>query len=279
MVSRQMVLALLAVTLFGVLGGLGASLILPIHYQAESYVVVYAMPRGFTSLIGPDEDVTLQNIYRAGVLQDAVLKKVQAQLPGYSAGSIAEAIQVSGVAYTPLTRITATAPTADGAARLANVVATAWVDVAGAALSNAYTLTQSTLQTRQDDLEKQITTAQQALDVADPTSPTATDFQAQLQTLHTSLSATQQALVALEQSRYDVAGNAWVAVPATASGAVRYPDTLKSLGVGAAVGISLGLILDLWLMSRQWKRQLAQSNPRIAALVPTAAAREATNGR
>ena len=48
-----MVLALLAVTLFGVLGGLGASLILPVHYQAEAYVVVYAMPRGFTSLISP----------------------------------------------------------------------------------------------------------------------------------------------------------------------------------------------------------------------------------
>jgi uncharacterized protein involved in exopolysaccharide biosynthesis len=274
-----MVLALLAVTLFGVLGGLGASLILPVHYQADAYVVVYAMPRGFTSLIGPDEEVTLQNVYRAGVLQDDVLKKVQAQLPGYSADTIAEAIQVGGVAYTPLTRITATGSTADGAARLANVVATAWVDVAGAALSNAYTLTQSSLQTRQDDLQKQITTAQQALADADPTSPTAADLQAQLQTLHTTLSATQQALVALEQSRYDVAGNAWVAVPATASSAVRYPDTLKSLGVGAVVGISLGLILDLWLMSRQRKRQLAQSNPRIAALVPTAAAREATNGR
>ena len=128
-----MVLALLAVTLFGVLGGLGASLILPVHYQAEAYVVVYAMPRGFTSLISPDEEVSLQNVYRAGVLQDAVLKRVQAQLPGYSADTIAEAIQVGGVAYTPLTRITATAPTADDAARLANGVATAWVDVAGAA--------------------------------------------------------------------------------------------------------------------------------------------------
>lgn len=279
MVSRQMVLALLAVTLFGVLGGLGASLILPVHYQAEAYVVVYAMPRGFTSLIGPDEEATLQNFYRAGALQDAVVKQVQAQLPGYAADTIAEAIQVDGVAYTPLTRITATAPTADGAARLANVVATAWVDVAGAALSNAYTLTHSTLQTRQDDLQKQIATAQQALDVADPTSTTAADLQAQLQTLRTTLSATQQALVALEQTRYDVAGNAWVAVPATASSAVRYPDTVKSLGVGAVIGISLGLILDLWLMSRQRKRQVAQSNPRIATLVPTVAAHEATNGR
>lgn len=257
MVRKQAILVLLAVTLFGALGGLIATYIQPVRYQADAYVVIYGMPRGFTELIGPDEAPQVAAIYRTGMLQSAVVKQVQAELPGYSADDIARAVQVQVVAYTPRTKITATASTAAGAARLANVVANAWISVAGVANEHAYTLTKATLDARKTDLIQSITFLQNVLAHANPKARSSPA----LQSLRDALAKTETAIQELDQTRKDAEGNAKMDTSAQASDAVRSPDPVKNLGISVVVGFFLGLALDLWLMASIWKRQETPSQP------------------
>lgn len=252
MVNRQVVLVLLAVTLFGALSGFIVTLVKPVRYQAMAYVIVNEMPKGLNNIIGTDEAANLNDVYRAGVLQDAVINEVRKQLPEYTAKEIAQSIQVEIVAYTPLTRLTATATTPDGAAKLANVVASAWAGAAGAALNKAYTDTNSALQAREEELLRQITAAEDAL-AAHPSPAVAAQLQTQLATLQNSFRQTLTTLVDLDRTRFEVAGNAFVQMRASPSDAVKTPDPLKYIGVGTGIGASLGLLLALWLMARRWK--------------------------
>lgn len=278
MVSKQAVLVLLVLTLFGCLGGLTATLKEPVQYQAEAYDVVYAMPSGFTHLIGPDQSQQIAEIYQAGVLQDSVVAAVRNSLPQYSAEEIARSIRVSVVAYTPFTRITATASTADGAAKLANTVALDWALVAGQAMNQAYTDTKNTLQSRADDLTQKIADTQQTLAATDPSSPLVPSLQSQLKAWQDALATTDSDIESLDAARLDIAGNAWVAISARAANATQSPNPLKNLALGAAVGFSLGLLLALWLTSRQWRLQSAQINHNAATVEPTEVAHEAPDG-
>lgn len=278
MVSKQAVLVLLVLTLFGCLGGIVATLKEPVRYQAEAYDVVYAMPNGFAHLIGPDQAQQIAKIYRAGVLQDSVVAGVRRSLPQYTSEELAKSIQVSVVAYTPFTRISATASTADGAAKLANVVALTWAEVAGQATNQAYTDTKSTLQARSDDLTQKIAAAQQTLAATDPSSPLVPGLQSQIKTWQDALATTNSDIESLDTARLQIAGNAWVSIHARAADAIRSPDPIKNLTLGIAVGFSLGLLLALWLTSRQWRRQSAQNDQKVATLEPTSAAYEAPDG-
>lgn len=275
MVNRQVVLVLMAVTLFGSLSGFIAALITPVQYQAEAYVVVYEMPRGFTDVLSPDEAAHLADVYRAGVLQNGVINLVQKSLPDYTADQIAQSIQVELVAYTPLTRITATSATPEAAAVLANVVAQAWTTVAGAAIDHAYAVVESTLEARESDLLQQIKTVQNAL-AANPSPDVAAQLQSQLSVLQNSLGETAAAILGLDLTQFDVAGNAYVQIAAKPSEAVKSPDPVKDVGVGAGIGVSLGLMLALWLMARRWKSVGARQVPQ--ATVSRVAGVEAFDG-
>lgn len=270
MVSKQVVLALLAVTLFGALSGFAATLIKPVYYQAEAYVVVYEMPKGFTNVIGPDEAAHLNDVYRAGVLQDAVVKRVQQTLPQYSAQALAQSIRVEIVAYTPFTRITAIAATADDATKLANTVALSWALVAGTAMNQAFDTTREMLQTREAAQLQQIADVQDALAKVDPSSAAAQTLQTQLNTLEDEHGATVATILSLDTLRLDVAGNAYVAIQAQASDAVKSPDLLKYVALGAGVGLSLGLMLVLWLSRRRWKRDEHRDASRGVVTAPLA---------
>lgn len=254
MVNKQVALALLAVTLFGALSGFAVTLIRPVSYQAEAYVVVYEMPKGFTNIIGPDEAAHLNDVYQAGVLQDAVVKRVRQTLPQYSAQTLAQSIQVEIVAYTPFTRITATATAADSAANLANTVAQAWALVAGTATNQAYDSTKATLESREQTQLQQIATVQDALEKVDATSAAAQTLQTELNTLEDERSTTAANIQALGTLRLNVAGNAYVAIRANTSDAVKSPDLTKYVALGAGIGLSLGLMFVLWLTRRRWKR-------------------------
>lgn len=277
-VNRPIILTLVMVTLFGALSGFFATLIKPVHYQADAYVVVYDMPRGLNDILSPDEAAHLDEVYRAGVLQDAVVKQVQATLPEYSASDLARSIQVEIVAYTPFTRITATATTAEGAAQLANVVADAWTSVAGEANQKGYDATKATLEARENDLLKKIANVQRALAAADPSSTTAAELRSELKTLQNDLGNAAAAIVDLDKARYDVVGNAYVSIPAKASNATKSPSLIKNLGVGAGIGFSLGLLLALWLTLRRWRRLDTHSRPQGMASSSLAVGREATHG-
>lgn len=255
MVNRRTILALLAVTLFGCLGGLIATLKQPVRYQAQAYAVVYGMPRGFTELLGPSDAMQVNDIYQAGVTQDAVVRLVQQTLPGYTADALKRDIQVEVVAYTPLTRIIATAPTAEEASTLANVVAASWTSVVGAAVEKAFVDTKVALETRADLLTQQINNGEAALAATDPTSAKAAALQAQIQTWRDSLSKTLADSLALETAHYYVAGNAQVPISAKPTSAQKIPDLKKNLAAGAAIGFALGLLLALWIASRQWHRR------------------------
>lgn len=278
MVSKQAVLVLLVVTLFGCLGGVAATLKEPIQYQAEAYDVVYAMPSGLTHLIGPDQSQQIAEIYQAGVLQDSVVAAVRRSLPQYSAEEIAQSIRVSVVAYTPFTRITATASTADGAAKLANTVALAWALVAGQAMNQAYTDTKNALQARADDLTQKIANAQQTLTATDLSNPVVPSLQSQLKAWQDALATTDSDIESLDAARLEVAGNAWVAISAKAANATQSPNPFKNLALGVAVGFSLGLLLALWLTSRQWRGQSAQIDQNATTAEPTEVAYEAPDG-
>lgn len=254
MISRQTLLVLLAVTLFGCLGGLAATLITPTQYQADAYVVVYDMPHGVSNLLIPGSDPNLTEIYQTGALQDQVISRTQQLLPGHSADEIKRAITIETVAYTPFTRVTATGPTANAAAALANAFGSAWTEVASRTVYKAYNDTLAVLQTRQDDLLQKIATDQQKLEKLDPASPLAADIQTEIGSWRDALTKTQSDIESLDIARLYVAGNAWVAIRAKAANAQRSPDPIKNLAVGLAAGLSLGILLALWLTSRRWHR-------------------------
>jgi capsular polysaccharide biosynthesis protein len=277
-ITKQAVLVLLGVTLFGCLGGIIPTFIRPAQYTAEAYDVVYATPENFARLIGPDQSQQITEIYQAGVLQDSVIAGVRKSLPQYTAKQIAQSIRVSVVAYTPLTRITATASSADGAATLANTVALSWALVAGQAMNQAYLDTKNTLQARADDLTQKIANTQQALAATDPSNPVIPSLQSQLKSWQDALTTTNADIESLDTARLQAAGNAWVAVRAKASDAIRSPDPVKNLTLGIAIGFSLGLLLALWLTSRRWRHQSAQIDQKAATLEPTAVAYEAPDG-
>jgi len=265
-ITRAVVFAVLGLTVLGGLGGWLGAAIQPPQYQAEAFVVVYAMPSGFGNLISPDEANTVNAFYAAGALQDSVVQRVLARYPSLTADEIRQAIQVSIVAYTPLTRVTATAASAQVATKLANAVASAWVAVAGNVITEAYNSTYAALVDHEQQLMSQIETTQKALNAAKPTSTKAQTLRDQLQTLNTAYASTDANLTALEKERYYVAGNAYVATLASESAVTQIPDLFKSLLTGGAVGLGLGILCALWLI---------RVGPRIPTRValPTAAPR------
>jgi capsular polysaccharide biosynthesis protein len=270
-----MALVLLGVILFGCLGGIVATLVEPVQYQAEAYVVVYRMPTGFTTLISPDEANDINAIYEAGALQDRVLERIHARYPQYSIDAIRRAIQVKIVAYTPLTRITATATTADDAAQLANAVADQWTAVAGNSLKEAIETTTLALEVREADLSEKITVTQQQLAATDPASPVVPGLQAQLALWQNQLAKTESDIESLDVQRLYVAGNAWVANRATVENATKTPDLIKNIALGIAIGVSLSLMLALWLTARQWRRRETQHGQEPRKSAPPRLAREA----
>lgn len=280
MISRQTVLVVLAVTLFGCLGGLVATLITPTRYQADAYVTVYNNPRGVSNILIPGDDPNLTDIFSQGALQDEVINQTRQKIHGLSADEIRRDVKVEIVAYTPFTRVTATGVSANEAAGLANAFADAWTEVASAAMFKAYNDTMSVLQTRQDDLLQKIATDQKKLESLDPASPLATDIQAEIGTWRDALAKNQSDIETLDEARLYLAGNAWVAIRAKASNAERSPDPIKNLAIGLGVGLSLGILLALWLTSRRWHRaqgvtQLLDEQPAAPAL--SESVHEATN--
>ncbi len=245
---RLAVYLALALAALGCLGGFLGALLQPVSYQAEAFVVVYAMPSGFNNLLSPDEANTINAYYAAGALQDSVIQRVRYKYPSLTATEIRQAIQVSIVAYTPLTRVTATAATPQVAVALANAVASAWTGDASAVISQAYNMTYSALQDHERQLSGQITTTRAALEAANPSSTKAQALNAQLQALENAYAATDSNLMALEKQQYAVAGNAYVATPASAATVTRSPDLFKSLAVGGAVGLAFGVVCVLWMI-------------------------------
>lgn len=261
----------LAFTALGGLGGFFGALFQPARYQAEAFVVVYDMPSGFNNLISPDEANTINAYYAAGALQDSIIQRVLSRYPSLTATEIRQAIQVSIVAYTPLTRVTATAATPQVAVTLANAVASAWVNDAGLVISQAYDSTYAVLLDHEQQLSSQITATRAALVGAKPSSTKAQALTSELNALETAYGAADTNITALEKQRYAVAGNAYVATPATESTATRIPDLFKSLVTGGAVGLGLGVICVLWLI-----RSAQRASPQLAPPAPAAARRVRT---
>ena len=257
----------LAFTILGGLGGFIGAYIQPARYQAEAFVVVYTMPTGFTNLISPDEANTINRYYTAGALQDSVIQRVLYRYPSLTAAEIRQAIQVSIVAYTPLTRVTATAAAPQVAVTLANAVATAWVNDAGSVISQAYNSTYAVLQAHEQELSSEVITTRAALEAAKPSSTKAEALSAQLQGLESAYASSDADLTALERQRYTVAGNTYVATPATLSAVTRIPDFFKSLATGGSVGLGFSVLCVLWL-SRSALRTSSQSARSVPAKAP-----------
>jgi capsular polysaccharide biosynthesis protein len=266
MKSRPALLLLLALTVLGSLGGLFSALIQPARYQAEAFVVVYSMPAGFNNLISPDEATTINAYFAAGALQDSVIQRVRYQYPVLTAAEIRQAIQVSIVAYTPLTRVTATAASPQAAVVLANVVASAWVNDAGSVISNAYVSTQSALQGHETQLSDQIATTRTALNAPHLSTLKAQILVAHLNALESAYASTDADLTALMQQRYTVAGNTYVVTPASEATVTRSPDFMKILATSAAIGFLFGVVCILWLIRSEWwgtapQRKSATASP------------------
>lgn len=275
-VTKQATLTLLMVTLFGVLGGLIVPLIQPVRYQAQAYIAVYAMPQGLNGLIGPDEANQVDSIYQTGAMENLVLEQAHAKLPAYSIEVIKQSIQVEIVAYTPYTRVTATAPTAHDAAALANAVASAWVGVAAYMYGQAYDATRTVLEGHKTDLSQRIALAQHLLAAAKPSSHSAAALRSELQSLQDSRSQVDKALLGLDVANEDIPGNAYVEVTARQSSAIRTPDPARSLASGTIIGIALGLVLAIWLTMRRWNQPAVPSqSPLTRAMLPITASEAA----
>jgi uncharacterized protein involved in exopolysaccharide biosynthesis len=254
-VRTSAVLVFTLMTLFGCLGGLLVTFVQPTVYHAEAYVIVYEMPSGFTELISPDEANNLNAIYRAGALQESVLRQVQARLPNLSASDIRSSVDVAVVAYTPLTRITASARTAELAVALANAVADGWTRTAGDTIYTAWTATDAALATHEAQLLQQIEATQKAIATTPASSSSAAALQQHLTSLEHAFSTTDAALVSLDKYRFDVAGNAYVTLRASPASATMDPNPLKTAAIGAAVGGAIGIVLAMWVTRRAFTRE------------------------
>jgi hypothetical protein len=251
------------------------TLVSPVSYQAEAFVVVYKMPTGFDSLISPDEANTINAYYQAGALQPSVIARIQLQYPALTASAIRSAVTVSIVAYTPLTRVTATASTPESAVLLANVVSNAWVRQAGLVNSTAYTSTENLLLDHEAQLQDSIATTTAALKSLDPKSAKAIALNDQLQGQETQLSQVDNQLNQLHAYRYDVAGNAYQVTSATIQDVTQIPDIKKSVATGAAVGLALGIVTLLWFARGALRLNLDIAGP---ALLDNGAPRQRTTG-
>lgn len=256
MVRKPAILVLIGVTLFGCLGGLAGALVRSPHYQVDAVVIVYEMPHDLRELIGPDEAQQIDDIYKQGALQPKVSQQVLNQFPGMTAAQLHASIQVTPIAYSPLTRITATARTPDQAVALANAVAVAWTSLADNANSNAWDSTVAALKSHESDLYTRIGATQKAIADAQSTGTPIEPLQAQLASELQQLAKTDDSLVTLDKDRLVLIGNAYVATPADAANAVRVPDPVQLAAQGAAGGFALGLVFALWLVYRQFRKQI-----------------------
>lgn len=257
MVKKPMFLMAIGITLFGCLGGLAAAFVRSPHYQADAIVVVYEMPHDLRELIGPDEAQNIDDYYAAGALQPSVMQVVLPKFAGMTAANLRSSVEVSIIAYTPLTRITATASTPAQAAALANAVADAWTSVVASANDEAYTKTLATLMSHEHDLYVQIDATRQAIIDAAKTEGTAgtEPLRAQLSAQLQQVTNTDKTILSLDQDRLALIGNAYVATPATADAAQLVSDPIKLVSEGGLGGLALGLAFMLWSVRRQLFRR------------------------
>lgn len=278
MLSKQATLALLAVTLFGCLGGIIATLTHPVLYQAQAYVAVYAMPKGLDGFIGQDEATQIRDIYQLSATERQVLQQARGKIPAYSYDDIRQNIRVELVAYTPYTRITATDKTARGAVMLANAVASAWVGTASIMNDTLAETIKSHLEERESELSDRIAIAQQSLAEAKPSSPLAIALNTEIQTFQDSYNKADTALQGLDDARKDMVGNAYWIAPATESTAVPTPNAMKNLIMGAAVGASVGLLLMFWLTMGRWNRTQKRASSSFKTATQPTVGQEASDG-
>lgn len=259
MVRKPALLVLIGVTLFGCLGGLIAAFVRAPQFQADAIVIVYEMPHDQRELIGPDKAQQIDDFYRSGALQPKVVQRVLPQFPGMTTSQLRAAIGVSVIAYTPLTRITATASSSQRAVDLANAVAVSWTALSDALNETAWTTTVDTLKSHEQDLNNQIATTQQAIANARAAGTSVDSLQAQLNTQLQQLSKTDDVLINLDKARLDLIGNASVVTPADVGSVTRTPDPIKLTVEGGAGGLALGLLFVLWMLRRQRLLRPAES--------------------
>ncbi|MFI5274867.1 MAG: hypothetical protein ACHQ4H_17690 [Ktedonobacterales bacterium] len=236
----------------GCLGGFVGASLKPLAYSAEAYVVVYEMPAGFQQLIGPDEANQIEGVYRAGALQDSVVNRVVATVPGLTPSDVRQSVQVTIVAYSPLTRVAATAADPQRAAQIANAVATTWASQAAHSYNTAYTIVSQQLTSREAAIDRQITATQAAITTAgQATVPDANHIkglQSQLTAELQERTNLDNQITSLDVYRLQVLGNGYVATPANPANVTVTPDRLKATALGGAIGLALGLALGVWLI-------------------------------
>lgn len=252
MVPKTAVWSALIITLFGCLGGWLVAVVMPTRYYAEADVVVYEMPPGLTELLSPDEATNISAIYQAGMFQPQVVERIQTRFPQLTVNHIKASISIQLVAYTPLTRVVAMSSSPEEAVQLANVAATSWTEVTGQAMNDAYNQAKSALIAHDDLLFQQMLDVQNKLANRKISSAEVAALQDQASALADEYRNTDAAIVQLDTARFDVAGNAYVSVPATLSTTVMTPDPLKTVLVGAAVGFAVGFVLALWVTRRSY---------------------------
>lgn len=272
-----LLLLLLDTVAFGVIGSLLVTVYKPPMYQAEAEVVVYEMPPAFRALIGPDQANQIESVYQAGALQDAVVNRVLPNFPGLTASELRARVSISIIAYTPLTRVTASEPTAQQAVDLANAVASAWASIAAHTNNTAYTIVHDQLTSREQAIDRQIDSTQQEIKAAGAATPVdqpyLTSLQSQLQSELTEKTNVENTLNQLETNHLQVIGNGYVATPATLQNVTYSPDLIKTTLTGAAIGFALAVVLILWLV-RPSVVQRQRGSPRFQPREQQAAAEE-----
>jgi hypothetical protein len=261
--------------LVGALGGWTGGRLQTLEYTATSYAVVYPMPQGLRNLISPDEANVLQDVYQAGALQDAVIDKTLPYFPGMSAKEVRDSVQIAIVAYSPYTRVIATARDPLRAVALANNISDNWTLLITQAYESAFSNLTQRLTEREHSVDAQVTAllsaiaTQQAAKLPNP---------AVAQALQAELVAAQQqqqdllnVLQVLSTYHNNGEGVAYTATRATERGLEAHPDSLHVTLIGATVGLVSGLLLALWRMRRM---STTKGRPRASGIATPASPAE-----
>jgi capsular polysaccharide biosynthesis protein len=228
---------------------LGAASVRTPSYQATALMIVdesQNVSQGFDIALQADQ--YLEQKYISMATSQAVLRRVCAQQRnGCTATQLSKQVSATATKATGEIAITASAPSADGAAGLANAVAQATLAQNQTYVTASQASQRKLLQNQLDQINQQIAAAQAAITAAHNAVPPKSDSGplAQLNLAQNQYQATYARLQDLDVQQAGLISGFTIEQLATPPARPADPDPVRYVGVGVVLGLVAGFLLAL----------------------------------